>query len=186
MINKKKVSLLFLSIMIILMFSSCINAEFIDQTEVKPVSVTLSYEDRTATQYEGDRGLRNLTFTDELSGKQFSVYTKDMIRTLAYLTKKTLKFNDSIVVNYGSYDNETYYVTKLHYKNGTYMSELSASRSDLSPEEKSYFDNYEDEREEYLAKLSSEDSSSTYTTHSDHKKSGIVVGTRGIGYYRSL
>ena len=186
MINKKKISLLFLSIMTLLMFSSCISAEFIDQAEVKPVNVTLSYEYGTATQYEGDRGLKNLTFTDELTGKHYSIYTKDMIRTLAYLTKRTFKFNDSIRVNYGSYDNETYYVTKLYYKDGTYMSELSASRSDLSAEEKSYFDNYEDEREEYLAKLSGEDSSPTYTTHSDHKKSGIVVGTRGIGYYRSL
>ncbi|WP_308855448.1 hypothetical protein [uncultured Methanosphaera sp.] len=141
----------------------------------------------TLQKYEGDRQLDSMTFTDELTQQQYIIYWAEVIRTLAYMTHRQMKFNDTIRVGYGTYDNGTRYVREIIDENGNKIEKLDESRSDLTDEEKSYFDNYDDLREEYLAKLARDDSDSYYPSHSSSgSKSGIFIGSRGSGYYRSL
>ncbi|PAV08087.1 hypothetical protein [Methanosphaera cuniculi] len=191
MINKKKISIFLIILIILLMFTSCINA-MIDygEAEVKPVNVTVTYKDHNTTKYEGDRGLEIISFTDELTGMEYTANFANMgvIRTLAYMTKRQFKFNDTICIRY-QFDKdfpESRSVVEIKGKDGKYMALLDESRSDLSDEEKSYFDNYDDLREEYLAKQSKSSSESHVYHESSKKKSGFYYGSHGLGYYRSF
>lgn len=80
------------------------------------------------------------------------------MRGIAYATKGTFRLNDSIMVTNSmdvseEYNNTNYpydiIMLKMYYKNDTVIPTLDVADDDLTSEQKSYFDNYEQAREEY-------------------------------------
>lgn len=115
-------------------------------------NITFIYKDSNTTQYQGDQGLDGAIIKNNLDNKTYYI-TNDLVRGLAYKTQKTFSFDQPLKAEVhegnGSYD---YYVETLTYQNGTKIKSLSISDDDLTQEEKTYFDDYEDQKQNYYHK----------------------------------
>ncbi|MBE6494583.1 MAG: hypothetical protein E7Z84_08290, partial [Methanosphaera stadtmanae] len=76
----------------------------------------------------------------------------ERVRSIAYATKGTFKFNEPIIITRSiQRDDGRYILLTLKYKNGTVIPILDIESSDLTKEQRSYFDDYYQQRSDYLA-----------------------------------
>lgn len=154
----KKIILLTTLIIATLLLTSTISASTDDLTieytqhDLNISNITFIYKDTNTTQYQGDQGLDGAIIKNSLDNKTYYI-SVNLVRGLAYKTQKTFNFDQPLKAEAhdgnGSYD---YYVETLAYQNGTKIRPLSISDDDLTQEEKTYFDDYEDQKQDYYHK----------------------------------
>lgn len=191
----KKISLFCIFLMVLVSFTSCVCAtdDYVE-CDFSPIDVIFHYSDCNISTYKGDTGLLGADFTN--TDNETYHMSVDQVRGFAKATNKTFKLTEPITIkrdeNTGRDKSFKYYIRHMEFKNGTEIRMLSISDSKLTAEEKAYFDDYESEREEYLAQQNQfaleeiEDTQSQILKSSSSKRSGIGIGTYGIGYYHEL
>lgn len=160
--------------------------DFSYDVEFMPSSFVFDYHDHNSTDYEGDIGLKyayaNSTFDDH----KYIIPT-EWVRGIAFATKGTFEFSEAILIDHGPYRewDDMYVITNLKFKNGTEIPFLSISSNDLTKEQRSYFDDYYQQRQDYLAEQEAyavEDLYDYETSRSNSRsRYGYYFGSGGSG-----
>lgn len=191
----KKLLILIIFIITASMLTSCASAVDFSETEVKhtfhPTNFKFEYSDGNTTQYHGDTGLRGAYCTNTIDGLTYFVPVEN-VRGIAKATHKTFKFDEDIDITHSlasKRENYAYIMLKMYYKNGTEIRSLDESDDDLTMEERSYFDNYDQQRQDYLTKQANdeldaiENNQEAEIRSMEKPRSGYYYGTNGFGYY---
>lgn len=191
---KKITKTISLTIIITLLLTTTATATDLDfdfeEHQVEPVNFTFIYSDGNTTTYQGDLGLDGCLYQDRNTNKTY--FAGDgLTRAMAKMTKKTFKFDEAIKVRCypdTRYEREEYYTNQIHYLNGTQCRPLLISDDKLTSEERQYFDNYEQQKQDYQIEQEKANAGieSIDSSVSHHKKSGISVGSSGVNYYHEL
>lgn len=116
--------------------------------EFSPDGFMFEYKDHNSSVYEGDRNLR-LGYVNNTADNTTLILTPEAVRTLAYISRKTFKFDDSLIITRSLQRDDGYFVLlTLKYKNGTNIPLLDV-KNDLSDDQKEYFDDYESDLKDY-------------------------------------
>lgn len=108
------------------------------------------YNDGISDKYHGDTGLKYAVFNDTLTGCCFHI-DKNLARGVAYATKNKFNIKNFSFECWRSYGNEynppdDFYIiydsTNITLDNGTVIESLRIDQ-DLTPDQKSYFDDYD-------------------------------------------
>ena len=162
--------------------------------EFYPDEFLFEYSDGNTTHYKGDLGLKYAHCRNVIDNVSYLVPTEN-VRGIAFATNGTFKFNESILITHSiKREDDTldpYIMLNMYYKNGTEIKSLDIEDDDLTADQRTYFDNYEQQRQEYLQKHLAEeiDTETTYNMmHDKYQKdhySGYYVGSGGSGYFRT-
>ncbi|RAP48665.1 MAG: hypothetical protein BZ135_00360 [Methanosphaera sp. rholeuAM6] len=145
----KKLLLTLLIVMALLSSSTTFAVnEWDEEHEFYPVDFLFCYNDHNSTTYEGDRGL-SITYCNNTMDNKTYTLGADEVRSIAYATKKSFKFNETIMMTHSA-GKEPKSILKMWYKNGTIIPELSLDSNSLTNEQLSYFDDYYNQRKEYI------------------------------------
>ena len=155
--------------------------------EFMPDTFIFEYNDHNTTVYEGDIGLKYAHVNNTLDNTTFIVPV-ERVRSVAYATKKSFKFNEPIIITRSvqRYDGR-YILLTMKYKNGTVIPILDIESNSLTKEQMSYFDDYYQQRSDYFAQQEKLDSEYMYDYYSmrsrDNGKSkySYYVGSGGSG-----
>ncbi len=202
MFNLKNIAIMMLILMLSTVLASCVFAADEEnygdiKYEFNVSNLTFSYNDHNTSTYEGDTGLDAAYCKNTIDNKTYRIPVAE-VRGLAYASKGTFKFNETIEITHSlSYRDSRdydYIVLFMYYKNGTEIPTLDISDDDLTLEQRNYFDNYAQEKQDYYQRQQELDmqslgddslyrSSSSNNNHNSHF--GYYVGTRrsGIVYY---
>ncbi|MBE6494626.1 MAG: hypothetical protein E7Z84_08505 [Methanosphaera stadtmanae] len=110
------------------------------------------YNDHNTTTYEGDSGLKGAYANNTVDNYTYFLPDEN-VRGIAYATKGTFKLKENIVVTHSlMVDNGRYdcIMLKMYYKNDTPILTLDIKDNGLTAEQKSYFDNYDQQKSEYM------------------------------------
>ncbi len=160
--------------------------DFSYDVEFMPENFVFEYNDHNSTTYEGDTGLKLAYVNSSLDDHKYIIPT-ERVRGIAYATKGTFRFSESILIDHGPYRDwdDMYVITKLKFKNGTEIPYLGLESNDLTKEQMSYFDDYYQQRQDYLAQqeaYAAEDMYDYATTSSRSKsRHSYYFGTGGSG-----
>lgn len=193
MIKSQKIAKFMILLMILLMFSTSVNAEDQQGVEIEIGNITFMYSNGNTSTYQGDLGLIGMYFVNKLDNETYFMH-ESMTRGMAMVSHKTFKFNEKFIVD--CIDQKDlggrtyrYHISNLTYENGTPVRKLDISDSHLTAEERKYFDDYAQQRQDYHSQQEEyalENLEDSYSESSSHKSSGYMVGTGGVGYYRSF
>lgn len=194
----KKIILLATLIIATLLLTSTISASTDDLTtqytqhDLDMSNITFIYKDTNTTQYQGDQGLDGAIIRNSPDNKTYYIPV-NLVRGLAYKTQRTFNFDQPLKAEAhdgnGSYD---YYVETLAYQNGTKIRPLSISDDDLTQEEKTYFDDYEDQKQDYyhkqddLAQRSAAVDEMSEIKTQNEPKNYVYFGNRYGGYVHEI
>ncbi|WP_323736066.1 hypothetical protein PXD04_09300 [Methanosphaera sp. ISO3-F5] len=189
--NLRLLLLLVLSLMIIPV--SCAEEvrydDFSYDVEFMPTAFVFDYNDHNTSTYEGDIGLKYAYANSSFDNHTYIIPT-ERVRGIAYATKGSFKFTEPILIDHGPYRDwdDKYVITGLKFKNGTEIPYLGIESTGLTKEQMSYFDNYYEQRQDYLAQqeaYAAEDlydyETSKSRSSSGRSKFGYYVGTGGSG-----
>lgn len=183
-----KSKILITTLIITLLLTTISAATNYEEHQVEPTNISFKYSDQNTTTYLGDEGLSLIYFQDKNTNKTYATY-KENVRALAKLTHKTFKFTEPIKVKcfeqhrYG----EDYWISEIYTLNGTKCRALFIHDTSLTREEKQYFDNFDEQLRQYQVKQEDlSDRSAAVDRSSQHKSSGVIVGSGGINYYHEI
>lgn len=183
---KLKISLLLIAI---LLLSPCVSSaeEWEIEHEFMPDTFIFEYNDHNTSTYEGDSGLKYAHVNNTIDNTTFMVPV-ERVRSIAYATKKTFKFNESIIITRSIQRSDGRYILlTMKYKNGTVIPILDLDKDDLTSEQKEYFDDYYAQRADYLAQqeeYAAENLYDSYQAHSrgnDRSRYSFYFGSGGSG-----
>lgn len=181
---------LILLLLLSLSFSSVIYAveEYEVEHEFMPSGFVFEYNDHNTTTYEGDSGLSK-AYTNNTLDNTTLILPVDRVRGVAYATKNSFKFSEPLIITRSIQRNDGMYILlTMKYKNGSVIPILAIENNSLTNEQKSYFDDYESQRADYLQQQQQyalediEDSYSRSSRQKDrHSKYGYFYSPRS-GY----
>lgn len=173
-----------------LLFSSCSFAvnDWEVEHEFMPDSFIFEYNDHNTTIYEGDLGLIYAHVNNTLDNTTFIVPT-ERVRSIAYATKGTFRFKEPIIITRSVQRSDGRYILlTMKYKNGTVIPILDIESTDLTKEQMSYFDDYYQQRSDYLAQQEEFAAENMYDSyqynnrHNKRSKYSYYIGTGGSGF----
>ncbi|RAP44813.1 MAG: hypothetical protein BZ134_02625 [Methanosphaera sp. SHI1033] len=194
--NIKKLSLILIFLMVSCLLTTIVSADDSEDRMVKhdffPVDFVFEYSDGNTTDYKGDLGLQHAFCTNTEDNATYRL-SPGSVRGIAYATKGTFKFNETIqTTRYKLTDSDVFGVLVMYYKNGTEIKSLDISDNDLTADQRQYFDDYNQQRQEYLEQQTADEidsmsSQQSYQySHQKSHQSGLIFGSHGVGYYRSF
>ncbi|RAP49452.1 MAG: hypothetical protein BZ136_03305 [Methanosphaera sp. rholeuAM74] len=157
-----------------------------------PSTFIFEYNGYNTTNYNGDTGLKGAYVDNTVDNMTYFVPV-EYVRTFAWLTKNTFTPDDHIDVKHSLIvENRSYdcILLGMFNKDGSEIPKLDVKSKDLTKEQRSYFDNYDQSREEYYQEQNQyaledmEDSLSRANSRNskDHKSHyGFYYGTNGRG-----
>ncbi|RAP54588.1 MAG: hypothetical protein BZ137_01505 [Methanosphaera sp. rholeuAM130] len=194
--NKKLLSL----IMMVIMLSAltCVSAFTAEEQKVLdtkydfyPSQFIFEYNGYNSTDYEGDTGLKGAYVNNTVDNMTYYVPV-EYVRTFAWMTKKSFKLDENIDVKHSLIvDGRAYdcILIGMFSKDGTEIPKLDIKSNSLTKEQRSYFDDYDQTREEYYQEQYQdtlediEDNSRRSTSYKDNDRGhyGFYYGTNGRG-----
>lgn len=179
--------ILVMSLMLLVASCSFAVDEWDVEHEFMPDTFIFEYNDHNTTTYEGDLGLIYAHVNNTLDNTTFIVPT-ERVRSIAYATKKSFKFDEPIIITRSVQRTDGRYILlTMNYKNGTVIPILDLDNSDLTKEQISYFDDYYQQRSDYLAQqeeYAAENMYDSYSYNNRHKgnsRFSYYVGSGGSG-----
>ncbi len=176
----------FLGVVLLLVVSLCLAPccfaveEYEVEHEFLPDEFIFEYNDHNSTIYEGDTGLKYAHVNNTLDNTTFFVPT-ERVRSIAYATKGSFKFSEPILITRSvQRDDGRYILLTMKYRNGTVIPILDIDRNDLTREQMSYFDDYYQQRSDYLQQQEEYASEDLYDYYSSRSRSS---GKSKFGYY---
>lgn len=184
---KKFFLILLVGVMLVISPFSFAVEEWEVEHEFMPDTFIFEYNDHNTTTYEGDIGLIYAHVNNALDNTTFIVPT-ERVRSIAYATKGTFKFNEPIIITRSiQRDDGRYILLTMKYKNGTVIPILDIESNNLTKEQRSYFDDYYQQRSDYLAQQEEFAAENMYegysygNKHKDNSGFSYYVGTGGSG-----
>lgn len=110
------------------------------------------YNDHNTTTYEGDSGLKG-AYANNTEDNLTYYLPEENVRSIAYITNGTFKMKEHIDVKHSLIVEDRSYdciMIKMYRKDGSEIPRLDISSNSLTNEQKQYFDNYEQQRSDYL------------------------------------
>ena len=148
------------------------------------------FNDPNTSIYDGDSGLKG-AYAKNGEDRLTYYLPVECVRSIAYITKGTFELSEHIDVKHSLLvDNRSYdcIMLDMYKKDGSEIPKLDVKDSHLTNEQKSYFDDYESERADYLQQQEEyalediEDSYSRSSSHKDkHSRYSYYYSSRG-GY----
>ena len=172
-----------------LIVSSCAFAleEYEVEHEFLPDEFVFEYNDHNTTSYEGDSGLKFAYVNNTLDNTTLIVPV-ERVRSVAYATRKSFRFDEPIIITHSiRRDDGRYILLTMKYKNGTVIPILDIDKDDLTNEQKTYFDDYYGQRQEYLMQQEQYAAENLYSYEtyrsrgSGKSKYSYYVGSGGSG-----
>lgn len=123
-----------------------------EQHEFNTNEFLFEYNDHNTTTYEGDSGLKRALANNTVDNYTYCLPDEN-VRGIAYATKGTFKLKENILVTHSLMTGDMPWdciMLKMFYKNGSVIPTLDIKDNDLTAEQKSYFDNYDQQRSDYL------------------------------------
>lgn len=161
-----------------------------EKHEFNPDSFIFEYNDHNSTTYEGDTGLKGAYVNNSLDNYTYFVPV-DNVRGIAYATKKSFEFDENIIVTHSLFvENRSYdcIMLEMYYKNGSVIPELDVSDNGLTKEQREYFDDYEQQRDEYYQEQNQyalediyDEQSRANSRESQRSHYGYYFGSNGYG-----
>ena len=171
-----------------LLISPVCSSDIVENVEFVPEEFVFEYNGYNTTEYEGDLGLKVAYVNNTLDDHTY-IIPKDTVRGIAYATKKSFEFAEPVLISHGplrEWDG-MYIITELKFKNGTLIPKLAIEDTDLTKEQREYFDDYYAQRQDYLAQqqeYAAEDLYDAYQIHNSynsHSKYSYYFGRGGSG-----
>ena len=161
-----------------------------------PSSFLFSYNGYNTTSYEGDTGLKGAYVNNTVDNLTYFVPV-EYVRTFAWLTKNSFALDEHIDVKHSLIVDRSDYdciLLEMFNKDGSEIPKLDVKSDSLTKDQRSYFDDYEQSKDEYYQKQNQyalediEDNTRRASSSKDSSKGhyGYYYGTngRGIMYYR--
>jgi len=132
------------------------------------------YNDHNTTKYEGDSGLKGAYAKNRDDGLTYYLPVEN-VRSIAYITEGSFKLSEHIDVKHSLIvENRSYdcIMLEMYKKDGSEIPKLDIKDSHLTNEQKSYFDDYDTQRADYLQQQQQyalEDIEDSYSRSSSHK-----------------